>query len=352
MYYHAYQLFPAAPHRHAGTVRDGKYRLFQQLERLNIYLQKEETVAQKIGIAPCSWGIENFADPDYVDLRRMLSDAKEAGYSCVELGPFGYMPQDTDVLEKELGKNSLFIVGGTLYDELWREDNFEAVREKCEKTCILLSKLKQDTSIVGDKKYKPPYLVIIDAVNDARSTQAGHPDTAPRLGEKEKAVLISNIREFCSIAAKHGVRAVLHPHAGGYIEFADEIKEITESISYDEMGLCLDTGHLEYWTMYVIEYIEKYSHLLDYMQFNDINKALYERITSEHIEFFDGCRQGVMCSIGKGIIDYKAVKKTLDRIGYSGYIVIEQERDPKEWRGCLADITESRKYLSAQGYVL
>ena len=309
-------------------------------------------MAQKIGIAPCSWGIENFADPDYVDWRRMLIDAHEAGYSCVELGPFGYMPQNLDVLERELEKNSLFIVGGTLYDELWREDNFKDVMEKCEKTCSLLSKLKQDTSIVGDKKYKPPYLVIIDAVNNVRSTQAGHPDTAPRLGEKDKSVLISNMREFCAVASQHGVRAVLHPHAGGYVEFSDEIKEITESIPYEEMGLCLDTGHLYYSKMNVAEYIEKYSHLLDYMHFKDINKDLYDRFTADHVEFFDSCRQGVMCSIGKGIVDYGEVKKTLDKVNYNGYIVIEQERDPREWRGCLADITESRKYLSGQGYVL
>ena len=41
-------------------------------------------------------------------------------------------------------------------------------------------------------------------------------------------------------------RSVIHPHAGGYIEFADEIRRIVQDVPYSNMGLCLSTGHLYY----------------------------------------------------------------------------------------------------------
>ena len=52
---------------------------------------------------------------------------------------------------------------------------------------------------------------------------------------------MDHIREICDHAAKFGVRVVVHPHAGGYIEFADEIEKLTEDIPYETAGLCLDT---------------------------------------------------------------------------------------------------------------
>ncbi|MGO4942645.1 TIM barrel protein [Ruoffia tabacinasalis] len=43
---------------------------------------------------------------------------------------------------------------------------------------------------------------------------------------------------------KYGVRAVIHPHAGGHIELADELERLVQDIPSNVAGLCLDTGHL------------------------------------------------------------------------------------------------------------
>ncbi|MED4648744.1 TIM barrel protein [Bacillus inaquosorum] len=59
--------------------------------------------------------------------------------------------------------------------------------------------------------------------------------------------MMSHIRTIAERAWKrYGVRAVIHPHAGGYIEFEDEIQQLLKDIPYDIAGLCLDTGHLYY----------------------------------------------------------------------------------------------------------
>ena len=66
---------------------------------------------------------------------------------------------------------------------------------------------------------------------------------------------------------------------------------------------------------------------------------------SRRIRFFDACAEGVMCPIGRGRIDYPGLHRLLTEIGYGGYITIEQERDPRNAGGILADLTASRNFL-------
>ena len=59
----------------------------------------------------------------------------------------------------------------------------------------------------------------------------------------------------------------------------------------------------------------------------------------------DGC-----LSIGRGCINYPAIRSALERIGYEGFITIEQERDPRNAGGSLADVKASRDYLRSVGF--
>jgi inosose dehydratase len=52
-----------------------------------------------------------------------------------------------------------------------------------------------------------------------------------------------------------------------------------------------------------------------------------------------------MCPIGRGGIDYRAIRRLLTELGYGGYITIEQERDPRNAGGVLADLAASRDFL-------
>ena len=44
-----------------------------------------------------------------------------------------------------------------------------------------------------------------------------------------------HIRGICRKAQEYGVRPVIHPHAGGYIEFADEIEKLVKDIPYPQL---------------------------------------------------------------------------------------------------------------------
>ena len=160
-----------------------------------------------------------------------------------------------------------------------------------------------------------------------------------------------HIRGIAEAAKKWGVRAVVHPHAGGYIEFADEIDKLAEDIPYDVAGLCLDTGHLYYSGMDPVEWLRKYADRLDYIHFKDINPVVYKQVLSEHIRFFEGCGKGSMCPIGTGCLDYPAIYKLLtEELHYAGYITIEQERDPRNSATSLRDVKQSLDYLKKIGF--
>ena len=59
--------------------------------------------------------------------------------------------------------------------------------------------------------------------------------------------------------------------------------------------------------------------------------------------------QGVS-KIGKGAIDYPAVRAFLAERNYQGWITIEQERDPRNADTSLRDVTASLHYLQSVGF--
>lgn len=305
-------------------------------------------MSYKIAGAPGAWGVEDATNAFNPPWKKVLDEAAEAGYRGIELGPYGYLPQNVTVLQDELSKRHLQIVAGTIYDNLVSEDNFQKVIDKTHVTCQLLSNLPKAEGVEG-QRFEPPYLVVIDEVNKERSPFAGLPNKAKRLSIRDWEIMVSHIKEISKVAQSYGIRSVLHPHAGGYIEFEDEIARLLADIP-DEIGLCLDTGHLYYSGMNPTEWLLKYSDRLDYVHFKDINKAIYDDVISRQIGFFEACAEGVMCPIGEGIIDYESVKTALESINYKGWITIEQERDPRDSDSSLADVRKSLDYLLSKGY--
>lgn len=299
--------------------------------------------------APCCWGVDDVKNPYLPKWQTVLKEASLAGYRAIELGPYGYLPIDIELVSAELAKNNLAIVAGTIFDDLVSEDNYKNILRQTEDICSLITKLPP-LPVHEGQHFPTPYMTIMDWGHDERDYAAGHSDKAPRLSKEQWSKMIEHIIGISKKAAEYGVRPVIHPHAGGYIEFSDEIEAIMRDIPYEIAGLCLDTGHLYYSGMNPIEWLKKCASHLDYVHFKDVNEQIYKEVLSEHIRFFEGCGKGSMCPIGKGCLDYPGIKKALEEIGYSGYITIEQERDPRNVATSLRDVKESVTYLKSVGY--
>ena len=301
--------------------------------------------------APCCWGVDDPKNPYLPPWQRVLSEAAQAGYSAIELGPYGYLPIDVEAVSAELNKNGLAIVAGTIFHDLLDPANQESVLNAVDDICKLITDQKlPKLPMYEGQKFPTPYMTVMDWGHDERDYAAGHSDRSPRLNDEEWAAFMSTVRAVCERANKWGVRPVIHPHAGGYIEFSDEIEKVVRDIPYEVAGLCLDTGHLYYSDMDPVEYLTKYADRLDYVHFKDVDEKVYREVLGEHIRFFEGCGKGSMCPIGTGSLDYPAIRKCLEDIGYSGYITIEQERDPRNSDTSLRDVKASVDYLKSVGY--
>lgn len=195
--------------------------------------------------APCCWGVDDVRNPYLPPWQKVLYEAVQAGYKSIELGPYGYLPLDIEVVSAELRKNGISIVAGTIFDDLLSEENYPQVLKQVDDICGIITKLPELPREPG-QRYKTPYLTVMDWGHDERDYAAGHPDKAPRLSEEDWQRMMEHIKGIAKAADKWGVRAVVHPHAGGYIEFADEIDKLMEDIPAEVAGLCLDTGHLRY----------------------------------------------------------------------------------------------------------
>lgn len=301
--------------------------------------------------APCCWGVDDIKNPYLPSWKHVLHEASEAGYQAIELGPYGYLPININTVSEELGKNHISIVAGTIFDDLLNEKNYDNLLKQTDDICSLITKLPSLPVELG-QHFPTPYMTVMDWGHVERDFNAGHSDRAPRLSKENWNMMMEHIKGISKRASTYGVRAVIHPHAGGFIEFADEIEELIQDIPYEIAGLCLDTGHLAYSGMDPCEWIDKYSDRLDYLHFKDLDSEIYKKVLKEHIRFFEGCAQGAMCPIGKGTLDYRAIRSTLEDIHYQGYITIEQERDPRNSDTSLRDVKASVDYLKSIGFII
>jgi len=300
--------------------------------------------------APCCWGVDDVKNPHLPPWERVLDEAAAAGFGGLELGPYGYMPLDVHRVGAALDDRGLRIVAGTIFDDLVNPANRENLLRQTDEICAFITALPRPRGHEG-QRYPAPYLTVMDWGHDERDYAAGHSDQAPRLDADAWAGMVWNIRAIAELARdRHGVRAVIHPHAGGYIEFEDELDRIAADVPAELAGLCLDTGHLDYSGMDPVATIRAYADRLDYIHFKDIDPAVYADVMGRRIRFFEACGEGVMCPIGRGRIDYPGLRRLLTELGYGGYITIEQERDPRNTGGILADLAASRAFLRNTGF--
>ncbi len=303
-----------------------------------------------IASAPCCWGVEDVNNPHLPPWERVLSEAAQAGYRGIELGPYGYLPLDVDRVGAALDGHGLSVVAGTIFDDLVDPANLANLLRQTHDLCDLLTRLPRLPTAPG-QHFAAPYLVLIDHVHAERSLVAGHPERAPRLSPERWRQTMAHIEAIGTLARdRYGVRVVIHPHAGGYIEFEDEIERLVADIPAEVAGLCLDTGHLYYSKMDPVTWIRRHAGRIDYLHFKDIDSQVYAEVMAEPVDFFAACARGVMCPIGRGVLDYDAIYALLRELDYQGYITVEQERDPRNAAGSLQDVTASLTFLQGKGF--
>lgn len=237
--------------------------------------------------APCSWGVDDHANPFLPPWHKVLTEAAQAGYPSIELGPWDYLPTDAAELTRQLDAHQLSLVAGTIFDDLVSEAHFPTLTHNL---CRTMSSVPVATKTPGASA---PYLVIIDFGNPERAKYAGRSEKAPRLSADDWQRMMQHITLLSEIARQeYGVRPVIHPHAGGCIEFADELAQLVSDIPHQVAGSCLDTDHLYYAGMDPVASLEQYWDRIDYLHFKDVSQPVWRDALSQGLDFFTACAQG------------------------------------------------------------
>ena len=298
---------------------------------------------------PGSWGIEDSKNPDNTPWGIVLDQIRSIGFKALELGPYGYLPAEAATLTEELSKRDLQIVAGTLYDDLISEESFDRIVKKTHEICRILSSVPIAAPLENQKQ-SPPYYVIIDAVKPEREKLA-RSAKVPMLSTDLWKQMVSHIKEIAKISYDgYGVRSVIHHHAGGYIDYMDEIDMILHDISNDDVGLCFDTGHAYYAGIDPAQGIKKYDSRIEYVHFKDVDKSVYDAVIDENIGFYEACFKRLMCPIGEGALDYSSIRRALEDIDYHGWITLEQDRHPNDTTDVPECINKSVTHLKKLGY--
>ncbi|MGI6077645.1 MAG: TIM barrel protein [Fastidiosipilaceae bacterium] len=305
-------------------------------------------MAIKYGIAPSCWGVDDVNNPHLPKWTTVLDEAAESGFKGIELGPYGYISLNIPVVKEAFESRGLTLTAGTIFDDLVSASNYDNLIDQAHKICDFIRQMPE-ADVLPKQKFRAPVLTVMDYFHAERSVTAGHPDRAPRLEKDDWNRMMQTIRDISKVAESYGIRAVIHPHAGGYIEFEDEIEQFVQDVSYDYCGLVLDTGHIYYAGGDPSSVLIHYQDRLDYVHFKDVNQEVYDEMMKIEIDFFDACGKGAMCPIGAGALNYPEIRKTLDDIGYEGWVTIEQEKDPRNVATSLEDVKASYRFVQTLG---
>lgn len=288
----------------------------------------------RIGNAPCSWGVEFADDPRNPAWTRVLDECRDAGYTGIELGPIGFMPENPDILGPALAQRGLTLIGGVVFRPFHDAAKWDEVKDAATRTCRALV------------AHGARHLVLIDSISPRRAPTAGRPAEAEQMDSAEWKAFASRFRDIARMGTEeHGLTVSIHPHAAGFIDFEPEVERLLADIDPALLKICLDTGHSHYAGFDPVAFMSRHMARIAYVHFKDIDPEVKADVVAKRTGFYDACGQGIFCNLGKGVTDFHAVRNLLLESGYQGWCTVEQDCDPSGPTSPVDDARANRAYL-------
>lgn len=293
----------------------------------------------KIGNAPCSWGVEFANDARNPDWRQVLKENAKAGFTGIELGPVGYMPEEPAILAEALSEFDQELIGGVIFRAFHDPDAWDDVLDGSIRTCKALA------------AHGATRLVIIDSISPRRAPTAGRAAEAEQMGTAEWEVFRNRIATIAKMGAEeYGLSVGIHAHAAGFIDFEPELERLLDEVDDKILGICFDTGHHSYAGFDPVTFMKKHISRINYMHFKDINPKVKANVITNRTGFYEACGEGIFCNLGDGDVDFPAVRQLLLDTGFNGWCTVEQDCDPSGNTSPVDDAKLNRAYLQSIGF--
>jgi inosose dehydratase len=276
----------------------------------------------RVASAPVSFGVDEIMLDDgwMPEPDEMLDWMVDIGFEGTELGMPGFLG-DAAAVHERLASRDLELVGSFLpqhfsraeradEDRLWLRDQLRLV-------------------MAGAPEGSNPFAILSDQFDEpGRRAFSGriqeHPETW--LSAARFNTLIDNLHRAAEVCRAEGLEPILHPHAGTYIETADEIARVVDRIDPSLIGLCLDTGHFRFGGADPAKAADDYHELIRHVHIKDCRTSVMDDVKREGKGLEEALRRGVFCPLGEGDSGIDAVIDALRAHAFSGWLVIEQDQ--------------------------
>ncbi|WP_433824408.1 sugar phosphate isomerase/epimerase family protein [Actinoplanes sp. CA-015351] len=290
-----------------------------------------------LGSCPDSWGVWYASDPRQTPWNRFLDELAAAGYSRLELGPYGYLPTDPGRLLDETAARGLTIVAGTVAGAGGPHKDFAFVLAETRKVAAL-------TQAVGATN------LIFVPVPGYRDDVTGAYTGSPSLDSAQWQALIDNSNALGRILfEEYGLSLRFHPHADYQVETQAQTERFLEETDPRYVSLCLDIGHLAYRAADVPGMIRKYPDRVGYVHIKQMDPVIAARAADEDLAFGQAVAQGVSVEPPSGSPDIPAVLAALSHLDPALVVVVEQDMYPVDADVPLPIARRTRQYLQSQG---
>ncbi len=292
-----------------------------------------------IGNAPCSWGVEFANDPRNPAWREVLRQCQAAGYTGIELGPVGFMPEDPVELGEALSEFGQTLIGGVVFRPFHDVDAWDDVMDGSVRTCQALV------------AHGAQHLVLIDSISPRRAPTAGRAAEAEQMDKAEWTAYRDRIATIAKMGAEeYGLTVGIHAHAAGFMDFEPELERLLNEVDESFLKICFDTGHHSYAGFDPVAFMKRHIDRISYMHFKDIDPVVKADVVAKRTDFYTACGQEIFCNLGQGDVDFPAVRQTLLDAGFDGWCTVEQDCDPTLGTDTLGDAIANRTYLQSIGF--
>jgi len=227
---------------------------------------------------------------------------QEVGLAATEFGPDGFLPDDPQDRAKALADNGLRAVGGFVPVVL-HDHTRDPVRE-VEHVLAGFAAVGAGTLVLG------------------AATGAHGYDARPRLDDDGWQVLLGNLDRLALCAARIGITASVHPHVGTMVETAEDVERV---LAGSGIGLCLDTGHLLIGGADPVGLAAKHAGRIRHTHLKDVDAIWARRVQAGAVTYTEAVGGGMYRPLGQGDVDIASIVGSLERAGYDGWYVLEQD---------------------------
>ncbi|MGC5020727.1 sugar phosphate isomerase/epimerase family protein [Micromonospora sp. DT47] len=291
----------------------------------------------RVAGAPVNHGVYQ-PDDALLDPDELLAALSSDGYDGVDSGPIGYLGTG-EVLAGRLAAAGIRLAGGWVDLRYADPDGFT------EDLAQLDAALDAFTAVPADDRRFAPRPTLACPGNPARMARPGTPtELSAALPASAWPEFAARVQRAAGRCRDRGLEPVFHYHLGTDVETeaeADRLLELTD------IAVCLDTGHLLLAGGDPVAAVRRWAGRIGQVHLKDADLAVHERVRAAGAGLSDVVAAGGFCALGAGDVDFAGVLAGLDAIGYTGWLVIEQDAPAhgRDLDRTLADQRANRRWL-------